>query len=111
VVCAAQAIASPHVIGGHPLQGALFETAVVSELRKQCSWMSPRPNFYHWRSHGGAEVDLLCEYSGALFPVEIKATTNPARRDTTGLSAFRKTYPAARMEQGLVIAPVERPIV
>lgn len=110
VACAAQAIASPHVIGGHPLQGALFESAVASELRKQTSWISPRPNLYHWRSHGGAEVDLVFEYNGALYPVEIKATTNPARRDTTGLSAFRKTYPDARVERGLVIAPVERPM-
>jgi len=110
VACAAQAIASPHVIGGHPLQGALFETAVVGELRKQCSWMSPRPNLYHWRSHGGAEVDLVFEYNGALYPVEIKATKNPARRDTTGISAFRKTYPDARIERGLVIAPVERSV-
>ena len=109
VACAAQAIASPHVIGGHPLQGALFETAVVAELRKQCSWMSPKPNFYHWRSHGGAEVDLVLEYNGTLHPIEIKATKNPARRDTTGLSAFRKTYPDARVGQGLVIAPVDRP--
>ena len=108
VACAAQAIASPHVIGGHPLQGALFETAVVAELRKQCSWMSPRPNLYHWRSHGGAEVDLVVDYNGRLFPVEIKATKRPARRDTTGLSAFRKTYPDARIERGLVIAPVDR---
>lgn len=110
VACAAQAIAAPHVIGGHPLQGALFETAVVSELRKQRSWMSPRPNLYHWRAHGGAEVDLVFEYNGALYPVEVKATKTPARRDTTGLTAFRKTYPSSRVQQGLVIAPIERPI-
>jgi uncharacterized protein len=108
LACAGQAIASPHAIGGHPIQGALFETAVVAEIRKQVSWMSPKPNLYHWRSHGGAEVDLVLEYNGALYPVEIKSTTKPSRRDTTGMTAFRRTYPGARVQPGLVLAPIER---
>ena len=29
----------------------------------------------------------------------------PSRRNTTGISAFRKTYPGLRLDPGLVIAP------
>ena len=108
VACTAQAIASHHIIGGHPLQGALFETAVAGELRKQCALMSPKPNVYHWRTHGGAEVDLVFEYGGRLYPVEIKSSTRVSRRDTTGISAFRKTYPDACVETGLIVAPIDR---
>jgi len=32
----------------------------------------------------------------------------PARRDTTGITAFRKTYPHLRIEKGLVIAPTSK---
>ncbi len=60
-VCFAQAITTPQAIGGHPLWGALFETAVVNEIRKQASFLPSFPNIYHWRSHGGAECDLLLE--------------------------------------------------
>jgi predicted AAA+ superfamily ATPase len=105
--CFAQAISSPSALSGHPLLGALFETAVVAEIRKMCTLLSPPPLLYHWRSHGGAEVDLLLERDGRLFPIEIKATSRPSRSDTRGITAFRETYPRLRISKGLVIAPTE----
>jgi uncharacterized protein len=108
LACAAQAISSPMAIGGHPLWGALFETAVVAEIRKQCSFMSPKPKMYHWRTYAGAEVDIILEYDGRIYPIEAKAATNPSRRDTSGISAFRHRYPEMVVGKGLVLAPVER---
>ncbi|MCA9488694.1 MAG: ATP-binding protein [Myxococcales bacterium] len=106
LAAASQAVPSPAALGGHPLVGALFETAAVGEVRRQCARMSPRPNLWHWRTHGGAEVDLVLEYAGKLFPVEVKLTTHPDRRSTSGLRAFRETY-GDRVAPGLVLAPVE----
>jgi len=108
LACAAQAISSPTAIGGHPLWGALFETAVVAEVRKQCAFLSPQPKLYHWRAYGGAKIDILIEYDGRLYPIEVKAGSNPSRRDTSGISAFRKRYPDLSVARGLVMAPVER---
>jgi predicted AAA+ superfamily ATPase len=108
LACLTQAISTPATIGGHPLWGALFETAVAAELRKQCGLLSPTPNFYHWRSYSGAEVDIILEYNGRLHPIEVKAKTNPSRRDTMGIGAFRKRYPQLDIAAGLVIAPCEK---
>ena len=108
MACAAQAISSPRAVGAHPLWGPLFETAVVAEIRKQCSILSPRPNLYHWRTYGGAEVDVLIERDGVLFPIEMKAKSNPGRGDTTGISAFRRANPGVRTAAGLVIAPTDK---
>ena len=105
LACLTQAISTPKAIGGHPLWGAIFETAVAAELRKQVAVSSPKPNFYHWRAHSGAEVDMILEYNGILYPIEIKAKTNPSRRDTMGISAFRKKYPELSIARGLVVAP------
>lgn len=105
LACLTQAISTPKAIGGHPIWGALFETAVAAEIKKQTVILTPGPNFYHWRSYSGAEVDLLLEFNGVFYPVEIKAKTNPTRRDTMGISAFRKTYPRLNIAKGLVIAP------
>lgn len=105
LACAAQSISTPKAIGGHPLWGALFETAVAAELRKQCSLLSPKPNIYHWRSFSGAEIDFILEYNGKLYPIEVKAKSNPSRRDTTSISSFRKSYPNMQIAQGMVIAP------
>ena len=51
---------------------------------------------------------MLLERDGAFYPVEVKAKSTPSRRDTTGIGAFRKTYPHLRIEKGLVIAPTSR---
>jgi predicted RecB family endonuclease len=61
----------------------------------------------HWRSHSIAEVDLVLERDGMLYPIEVKLTSHPARKDTTGITAFRKTYPNQKIAQGLVICPCE----
>jgi predicted AAA+ superfamily ATPase len=108
VACFAQAISTPRAIAGHPLWGALFETAVVSEIRKLCGLLSPKPNFYHWRTHAGAEVDIILERDGILFPIEIKAKSSVNRWDCSGLTAFRKSYPKLRIEKGLILAPTEK---
>lgn len=110
MACAGQAISSPSAIGGHPLWGALFETACVAEIRKQCSFLSPRPRLHHWRAYGGAEVDIIVEYNGRYYPIEIKAGSNPSRRDTMGISAFRKRHSRLNIAKGLVMAPVDKPV-
>lgn len=102
-LCFLQGIASPTTLGGHPLWGPVFETAVVGELRKQIHAMEKKPLMYHWRAHSGAEVDLLLERDGRFYLIEIKGKTNPTRGDTTGMSAFRKTYPDLDIAPGLVI--------
>jgi predicted AAA+ superfamily ATPase len=107
LACAAQVISTPQAIGGHPLQGALFETAVFTEIRKQAALLSTPPNMYHWRSHGGAEVDVVLEYDGRLLPIEAKATTRPSRKDASGIAAFRKTCPE-RCGGGLIVCACER---
>ena len=99
---------APQAIAAHPLWGALFETAVVGEIRKLCSVMSPKPIIYHWRTHRHAEVDIVLERDGIFYPIEIKAKSRPTRLDTSGITAFRKTYPDLKIEKGLVIAPTEK---
>lgn len=109
LACSLQLISSAQALGGHPLAGPLFETAVAGEIRKLSSTLATPPVAYHWRSHGGAEVDLLLERDGRFYPVEVKLTTKPGRKDTLGISAFRKTYPGLKIAPGLVICPAERP--
>jgi hypothetical protein len=81
---------------------------VVGEVRRLAALPSPKPALRHWRSHGGAELDLILERDGTLYPLEIKASARPARRDTTGFAAFREAVPRARIAPGLVVSAVER---
>lgn len=105
--CASLRISSPAALADHPARGALFETAVLAEVRKLASTLPSKPVLHHWRSHGGAEVDLLLERDGILFPIEIKSTANPSAKDLRGVRQFRATYPDLRMAPGLIVAPME----
>jgi predicted AAA+ superfamily ATPase len=57
----------------HPLRGAIFETFVVSELRKAFVHRGETPRLSFWRDSNGNEVDLLIERAGQIQPVEIKS--------------------------------------
>lgn len=99
-------ITSPDSLAGHPRLGALFETFVVQDIYKQLNTMPLKPNIYHWRSHGGAEIDLLLEIDNRYFPIEIKLKSRPSKNDASGIVAFRETYPKLQIETGIIIAPV-----
>jgi predicted AAA+ superfamily ATPase len=94
---------------GHPLFGHLFETAMAGEILKQAGALPQRPACYHWRSAGGAEVDLLLERDGTLYPFEIKLTAAPTRRMAAGIAAFRQAHPHLRLANGALLCAVEQP--
>ncbi len=57
----------------HPLRGSIFETYVVSEIKKLLLQRSSVAPVYFWRDSTGNEIDLLIEESGSLIPIEIKS--------------------------------------
>ena len=103
-----QHVSSPLALGDHPLQGALFETHVVLDMVKLLQVCGARPQLWHWRSHGGAEVDLLLERDAMYVPVEIKSAARVTSADARGILAFRETYPRLRHGPGVIVAAVEQ---
>jgi uncharacterized protein len=70
--------------------GALLETFVVMELRKQISWSQTQPSMWHFRDRGGAEVDVVLEYpDGRVVAVEVKGGATPSHSDARGLRLLR----------------------
>jgi predicted AAA+ superfamily ATPase len=70
--------------------GHLLETFVVSEVRKQLSWLDSPVQLGHWRTHDGDEVDLVVEREdGKVAALEVKAGTRVAG-DLGGLLALRR---------------------
>jgi len=57
----------------HPLRGALFETMVISEFHKYRFNQGRHSNYYYFRDNTGNEVDLIFEYGGKIYPIEIKS--------------------------------------
>lgn len=107
LACFLQRISAPLALAGHPLTGALFESAVAADIRKQCHNMGTPPRIHHWRTVGGSEVDLLLERDGWFFPIEIKLASHPAKNDARGIRAFRDAHRHLKVAPGLVIAPTQ----
>jgi len=107
--CFLQKISEPEVIGSHPMQGQLFETFACMEIIKNLQHLPMAPNVYHFRSYYGAEVDLILELNGTLFPIEIKAKSNPDRKDILGFAALRDCFPHERIHNGLLVCSIEEP--
>ena len=104
LACHLMRISSDEALLGHPQLGALFETLCVNEIKSITNALGTKPNLYHWRTNGGAEVDLILEINGKLFPIEFKCKTSLSKRDTQGIQAFRKTYEGQKaIAPGLVV--------
>ncbi len=109
LACYHARMSAPAMLASHPLYGALFETAMVRELLKQATFSGMAASWHHWRSSGGAEVDLLLEKDDILYPFEFKLSSNPGKRDGSGIAAIRAAYPKQKFAKGAIICAVERP--
>lgn len=72
----------------HPLRGHIFETFIISELRKLFLNHGAPVNFHFWRDSNGMEVDLLIEKGGHLIPVEVKSGQTVNRDFFSGLERW-----------------------
>lgn len=84
------------------LVGPLLEGFVAAELRKQLGWSRIRAQLFHFRTHGGREVDLVLEADdGRVVGLEVKAATTIDRSTFRGLEALREAA-GSRFHRGVV---------
>ncbi len=103
MACHLQRISSPEALAVSPMLGSMFETWVVNDILRQAITLNVPPQAYHWRTGAGAEVDLLLERDGTLYPIEVKCRSNLTKHDARGLRAFRETYRNAKIMTGLIV--------
>jgi hypothetical protein len=84
------------------LLGSLVETFVVNEIRTQATWSAARPRLHHFRSHAGAEVDLVLEGPGGrIVGIEVKAASTVDARDFAALHRLAEIA-GPRFARGIV---------
>ena len=69
----------PETLEVSAMSGKIFETYVVSEILKSFHNAGMKPSMYYYRDTDGVEIDLILEYNGTVYPVEIKKTANPGK--------------------------------
>lgn len=103
LACYLQRISSPDALAISPMQGAFFESYCFNMLKGFCGALPMMPNFYHWRTLAGAEVDIIVEIDGKFYPIEVKSATTISKNDIRGIEAFRATYPHLNIAKGVII--------
>ena len=77
-----------HLIGSDPnhppadhLFGRLLENFVVMELQRQATWFEEEIRIFDYRTHSGAEVDIILEdRRGRVVAIEVKSTATPTTK-------------------------------
>lgn len=91
MMCALRGITRRRLLRNPAEFGALLESFVYSELRKQALWVDEPLTFHHYRDKDRVEVDLVIEdASGDCYGIEVKAAASLHARDFTGLKRLRR---------------------
>lgn len=112
----------PRDLEVHPLLGASWEGWIIQHLHIQAALLDASPRFYHWRTHAGAEVDLVVDYQQRLIPIEIKWGTQVSPYNLRGLRSFLEAfgrqapfgvvlyrgYDTVRVSERIVLFPVQQ---
>jgi uncharacterized protein len=85
-------------------RGASFEGLVIEELAALASSSLVRPEIFFWRTHAGAEVDLLIVEGLRILPVEIKLGAALNHHSIAGLRQCMKDL---GLRRGWVVTTAE----
>jgi Predicted ATPase (AAA+ superfamily) len=80
---------SPEALERGAMNGAFFETWVVTEIYKSYTNVGKNPPLYFYRDSNNKEIDLLIYQNGTLYPVEIKKATQP-KNATNNFAVLKK---------------------
>ena len=89
--------------------GALFETMVITDVRRQLDNAGLQAELSFFRSSDGIEVDLLVSIGSRLHAVEIKATATPTLGQLASLQKWM-ALSGAREAFLLCLVEQERPL-
>ena len=74
--------------------GPLAETFLLHELRAYLAYSGLDYRLHFWRTHDGAEVDVMCEAANGFVAIEIKSAGRWEKRFNRGLRRLREHLPS-----------------
>lgn len=110
-LCFLAGLRDPAHAAAGPMAGAIFETAVLSEIVKTLASRGVEPQVYFWRTSNGTEVDFLVDAGAKLVPIEVKVSATPRPPMAAGITAFhaaldKKAAPGYVVHPGEVYLPL-----
>jgi predicted AAA+ superfamily ATPase len=84
------------------MKGHFFESFVLAEIIKSYANNGKEADLYFLRDGNGNEIDLLIHRDNTLYPIEIKAGSEPSVADTRAFSLLKR-IPGITIGEGAVI--------
>ncbi len=81
---------SPEILLNGPINGAILENYVVSEIRKTYLNAGQECYMHYYRDKENKEIDLIIESDGLLHPIEIKKAATPTMSMISNFSVLTK---------------------
>ncbi|NMA05481.1 MAG: ATP-binding protein [Acholeplasmataceae bacterium] len=82
---------SAEVLEKGAMSGAIFENYVISEIIKNYYNKGIRPRIYFYRDVDGKEIDIILERDGKLYPIEIKKSASPTKKNIKTFNVLEKS--------------------
>ena len=107
--CWLAGIKSPQELAEHrKLNGHILESWVFGQLVRRFANAGDSPLLHFYRDANGAEIDLLIERSGTLYPIEVKRSLTPALADLK--SMHKIPLGSKSLAPGIVFCPIQSPL-
>ncbi|RMH74938.1 MAG: ATP-binding protein [Calditrichaeota bacterium] len=107
LVCSLLGIQSARDLALHYLKGEIFESLVISEIKKRLTNAANPARLYFWRDRGGHEIDCLIDFGARVKAVEIKSGTTITPDFFKNLEYWQKVSESAREHLYLVYGGAE----
>lgn len=103
MLCHLAGLRDPEHAASGPMAGAIFETAVHSEILKNLLNEGENPEIHFWRTTAGTEVDFLVRCQDRWIPIEVKTTSTPKPAISASLRSLPEKLGNAEVAPGFLI--------
>ncbi|MEE9356040.1 MAG: DUF4143 domain-containing protein, partial [Methylococcaceae bacterium] len=76
----------------HPQFGRIWETFISEQVIRHFKNQLEHIEYYYYRTHNQAEIDLILETSAGIIPIEIKSGFTTSKRQIKTLERFVEEY-------------------
>ncbi len=94
---------TPETIQYGAKSGQFFETFVISQIIKSFTNNGIKPPLYFYRDTNQKEIDVLIEYEQTLYPIEIKTTASPNKKQARHFSVLNNLPKDITVGNGFII--------
>ena len=103
-LCHLAGLKDPEHAASGPMGGAIFETAVLSEITKTYLHRGDEPQVHFWRTSQGSEVDIVISTGQGLVPIEVKLSATPRPPMADAIRTFQRDL-GTKATPGYVVHP------